>query len=627
MFTRLRVVLLVLIGLGFQGAALAQWTQQTIRLQPGWNAVYIEVEPQPRDCDTLFRGIPVESVWGWNRRFTSVQFVQDPNTLLPEEPRWLAYFPPSSPRADMTNLYIVQGGRPYLIKITGTQAVNLVVNGRPKIRPVRWLADSYNFVGFHLNSASPPTFSSFFASSPAHAGQESYRMSTTGRWQKITAPATDRMRAGEAYWVYCKGLSDFQGPLSVKFDVGDGLDYARILIEQTLQIKNSTAADRTVTLVQRNSNAPPGTSFPMLAGTVPLSYFKSDIPHKTYGWQPLSTPLALTVPANSELEVRLAVRRANMAPFTPPAGRDALYQCLLDVNNGAGSLLTVPVSARGMNEPWLAGLASGAGQRPSGGSSPGKFDALGTPANPRAGLWVGDATINAVSNPTSGSLNPRRPLPVAQPLSFPLIVHVDASGQPRFLQQVLQMWKEGAWIPNPADPTGKTFILDPSNTGRTVLLTNDSLIPRFTGVALRDVKLVGRRISSPAFGFRGPIMMSGGQFGVVSSNPTTCTITLDYQDPVNPFKHKYHPDHNNLDERFEAALPEGFESYTVVRSVSLQFTATDPEDLVGTGWGDEVLGGIYRETVLGIHRSAVYAEGTFRLQRISGVDILNDGLE
>jgi len=44
------------------------------------------------------------------------------------------------------------------------------------------------------------------------------------------------------------------------------------------------------------------------------------------------------------------------------------------------------------------------------------------------------------------------------------------------------------------------------------------------------------------------------------------------------------------------------------------------------GWGDNQLGGIYRETIRGLHKSTLYVQGTFRLQQASRVGILNDGL-
>ena len=58
----------------------AQWRTQTIQLNPGWNAIHLEVQPQPDGCDAIFANLPVESIWKWNRRFSTIQFVTDPST-------------------------------------------------------------------------------------------------------------------------------------------------------------------------------------------------------------------------------------------------------------------------------------------------------------------------------------------------------------------------------------------------------------------------------------------------------------------------------------------------------------------------------------------------------------------
>ena len=63
--------------------AAAQWVQQQIVLKPGWNAVFLEVDPNPADCDALFTGLPIESVWDWNRTSDTAQFVQNADSLLP----------------------------------------------------------------------------------------------------------------------------------------------------------------------------------------------------------------------------------------------------------------------------------------------------------------------------------------------------------------------------------------------------------------------------------------------------------------------------------------------------------------------------------------------------------------
>ena len=96
--------------------------------------------------------------------------------------------------------------------------------------------------------------------------------------------------------------------------------------------------------------------------------------------------------------------------------------------------------------------------------------------------------------------------------------------------------------------------------------------------------------------------------------------------PLNPFKHKYHPDHDNLDERFEDSLPEGIESFTITRHMSLQFQDEDPEGLQPAGFGDRITGGTFHEVIEGVHRSPIHVAGTFRLSRVTEVAVLNDEL-
>jgi hypothetical protein len=152
---------------------------------------------------------------------------------------------------------------------------------------------------------------------------------------------------------------------------------------------------------------------------------------------------------------------------------------------------------------------------------------------------------------------------------------------------------------------------------RTVAVSDESLIPGIIGTA----QLVGRRISSPAFSFQQPVTFSPGTFNAGTLQGSTI---LDYDHPLNPFKHIFHPDHNNLDERFEQKLPEGKEAFTVTRSVSLEFTTTDPLGLNPPGWGETEVGGIYRETVSGLHRSTIQTSGNFRLVRVLSAPALNE---
>lgn len=608
-----RHVCLLVLGLGLC-PGFAQWVTQTLTLSPGWNAVFLEVQPANPDCDAVFAGIPVESVWAWNRRYSSVQFIQDSAQLVPGQPDWLTYLPADQAARATRNLFVLQGARPYLIKLkSGATTTNLTLIGQPIVRTPDWLPDSYNFAGFSLSPGSTPTFQDFFSGSAAHAGQPVYRLNASGQWTLVSNPSTTTMQAGEAFWVYCKGASTFSGPVQLTLEQRDGLLYGHVQTEETVRIQNNSTSIRTISVQELSSLAPPGANFPVLAGAVPLSYFKVDATNNQFGWFSLPNPLQkLSLQPGQEWTLRLEVNRPQMAPFTPPATNSGvLYQSVLQISDNAGVRLLVSVSSEGLQSYAVAAVTAG-----HGGIHP---NDTGPNPDPRAGLWVGSAVINAVSQPANLT-SPTNPLPVGTPFQFRLLVHVDNSGNARLLQKVLEMFKNGTLKPDPNNPTNN--IVD--QPGHYVLVTDDSLIPQFTGATLSDGTPVARRLSSAAFGFPQPILMSGsGSFG---SGSFTCQVNLDYDDRLNPFKHLYHPQHDNLDDRFENKLPEGVESFTVLRQIELDFTAEDPDNSTLAGWGDDQLGGNYKETISGLHNQPIYISGTFRLNRASTIGLLNDGL-
>jgi hypothetical protein len=588
--------------------AWGQWATQTITLQPGWNAIYLEIQPVPQDCDTVFSNLGVESVWGWNRRFSPVQYIQNSSQLVPTNSDWLYYFPLTNKFSGEISLFNLQAGNCYLVKRpNNAQPTTWVIQGQPSLRQMQWVPNSFNLAGFPLDRTNPPTFQAFFSGSPAHASNPVFRLNSDGTWGQVSSPASMQMRSGEAFWIQCTGVSTYQGPVSVAAAQRTGLTYGRGLVEQTITIQNSSPVSRTIVITPLTSGLPVGTNYPALAGAVPLSYWKLDQANNVAGWFPLNGTLVRSNLASGQaLQLRLEVRRPDMTPYNGTG--NSLYQSLLEVRDAAGSSRAViPVSAQGLG---LSGGQASSLIRPKG----------LTPAPLHPGLWIGNTSLSMVNQPASA--NPAMPTNTASPFQFRLIIHVDSSGQARLMQRILQMWQPGTYKPDPNNPANQ--IVD--QPGQFVLVTDENLIPTIpglTGAALRDGQPVGRRFSTAAFGFRSPVQMSGtGDFGTPSSL-FTCQLVLDYDDPLNPFKHKYHPDHDNLDAHFLQKLPEGVESFTVTRQVQLQFTATAPDNLALAGWGDTQLGGIYTETITGLHQQPLYIQGTFRLQQASRTIGLN----
>ena len=174
--------------------ANAQWVEQTITLDPNWNAIYLEVQPEPRQCDTIFADLPIESVWCWNTPLSSAQYFDippNPDTLVPGQPQWLVYFPPSRPEHVASNMFTMRGGRAYLVKLGGEQPKVLTVRGRPCLPKIDWQSDMYNLVGLHVSNPGP-LFENYFSPSPAHADLTTnpvYTLNnTTGDWQAVTDP-------------------------------------------------------------------------------------------------------------------------------------------------------------------------------------------------------------------------------------------------------------------------------------------------------------------------------------------------------------------------------------------------------------------------------------------------------
>lgn len=192
-----------------------------------------------------------------------------------------------------------------------------------------------------------------------------------------------------------------------------------------------------------------------------------------------------------------------------------------------------------------------------------------------------------------------------------LLLHVDAAGTPRFLKEVIQMWEEGTFTPAPGG-----LGVEIAQPGHYVLVTDDTQLSRFLGVAQRDGVPVGRRISCVGIDFAGNELTMTGTVGPTGTASVTTALPADFR--TNPFRHKYHPSHKDR-------------NIAVTREIGLEFSGRYPPDPdqeaaadVPPGWGTSILGGMYRETLRGLHHRDIDVSGWFELQRISTTAVLNE---
>lgn len=311
------------------GAPTYPTRTQTISLQKGWNPVFLEVDAADPSPSAIFDGTPVDAAAQLLRMVRISRFATDPDEVLANNDSWGVWYGPEREESAFSNLYALRSHHALLVHSRENFTWN--VTGKPFLKRIYWKPDSFNLVGFPVSSKSTPTFAEFFRGVPAHEGQPVFRMSD-GKWRKVERPAETLMRRGEAYWVYCQGGSDYQGPLDVRLSHGDhlrfGENHTGILI-----VENRSPNPGEVTLLQAGG-----------PGGLPLDFlFKGVMETQKENFSAL-LPQTYTMPA-----IDAGVRGSIVLRIHDPSA----------IGGGATNLLRV--SSDSGVDYWVAAFAEAAG--------------------------------------------------------------------------------------------------------------------------------------------------------------------------------------------------------------------------------------------------------------------------
>lgn len=570
----------ILIWLAAVPASAQQGTvEQTIELEPGWNAVYVRVEPDNRDIRSVFSGLPIASVWRWIPNEAGAEFIEDPAEGLQNIEGWFAWFPEPRPEAFLSNLFRINANVAYLVELEGNESHEIVIKGRPKYRQMNWENDSFTLTGLPVSMESPPTFGEFFETSAAHTGQPVYRLDPDGTWQEVDKSTTP-IRDGEAYWIYTKGNSRYQGKMTLVLDQGDSLEFSAALTEVQMVLRNRSGQNGSFLVRRLDGNS------------MPLAFLNEDPETGETGWPDFQDQLVYVAPEGEDVQVTLAILRERFS--------SSRMEQVIEITDETGQRILLHTGGN-----TIQPMAQPATQQ-SRTTSTREAEIVSY-----AGLWVGNIEVNAVSESQQAGVEPT---PVRDPFRQRVIIHVDSAGQARLLKDVIQMWEDGTTAPSGIDPDLKEV----EEPGRYVLLTDKDLIALYTGAVNRGGRPVGLRYSTIGYDFPGNEQEFTGDFG--PGEQLSTTLVLDADLPTNPFKHRYHPDHDNLDAQFLNFEQEAFQ---VSRDMRFIFTSEDPLGREPPGWGDSILGGVYEGSLSGLHRNTIFTSGIFRLRRISAVPVLN----
>jgi hypothetical protein len=302
---------------------------QTIQLVAGWNAVYLEIEPDKGDPSALFAGTPIEIAASYFRPVTAMEFIENPSEILPDRKGWNVWYAPQRDDALLSNLSAIHAHRAYLLY--SGRAYTWSLRGTPFHGSATWHPNAFSLVGFPIDPAEQPTIAGFFSGTGAHSPLTIYQM-VGGRWSLITDPARVPLKPGAAYWTYSKGASNFRGPLTVEFSgsASGGLVFDEATTTRTLEIRNVSPFPQNLTFTLLGGQT----------GVLPLSYVARMLDQPDRPVAAVSIPLTQGMklgPLEAGAAFVLELEVAQEAVSVP------LMSTTLTISSNAGPRIEIPL--------------------------------------------------------------------------------------------------------------------------------------------------------------------------------------------------------------------------------------------------------------------------------------------
>jgi len=431
-------------------------------LQPGWNAIWLDVSPvnadgDPADIENVFTNAAISFVAQPRTPSGTAEFIADASEERFNQDQWKTWW--RSSELGENSLATISGNQAYLVKVDGASPITIEIEGEVDFHQVGLRADAYTLAGFRLEGT--PSFDEFFASETGTVlVNRIFRLSSGGNWVGVTG--ADVMGSNEAYWIYAEEAVPAVGNVSVSFENLDGLNFGSSggdvtlpdpdgavgTIQATLKelvFSNSGTAEADIGLRLFDAGATPETD------ELRLYLIEPNAELSSYSLGNQVVEETLNVSAGESNIVSLVAHR-NWADDGKE--RENVYQIIAD-----HQVYWLRVRAENPEATLaLSGQVSGG----------------------YAGLWVGEIVVDEVSRVD-------RPDDLqATTSSAPLriILHSDDDGNVSLLPHVMFMQEKRASTDVPAVP---------------VLFVDESKIPFYEGIEERAGKRVGIRIESIGF--------------------------------------------------------------------------------------------------------------------------------
>lgn len=542
--------------------ASAQWVEESYALSAGWNAIWLTHDCSYTSIDTLLTAQPrVVEVWQWNPLGSTTQFVAAPAAPVATDAEWKVWRR-GNPNASTLNTFA--GNSAYLVRVTDGNPLTISLIGAPLPPNYAFKSSGLNLIGFSMQT-------------PESTAQRSIdRFLSFSEVLKLNPPVFT-YRGGALSDVTPKNPLQVTTPRTTAFarnkaywvNSKDYTDYGGPLRIQVLG-SQLDFGDSLNSVTVRIKNVVDPTKNQTVIATL-ASAASAAAPT---GQPAITGPVPLLVRGAIDPTTQQYSYTSLAAPITRSIAPGEEIEVVLSVDRG------------GLGN--VAGKVFQSLLQISDSLSLTRVD-LGVRATSSSfsGVWVGAAILNKVDQ-IIGQTNSGGQ---AAPSNFPvrLVMHRAENGTTTLLQQV--------------------YLFDANGTP--LVSTKESVAHGGTSGKIT-------RLSSASFPL--DLMALGtGQLGI--SGAVNFNVALGFDAVTNPFVHTYHPDHDNLDARFEQQVPAGVESPNITRAITLTFTPSLPgvsDPTVGTS----TLGGTYSETITGLRVEPITVSGAFVVRRVSAAQAL-----
>jgi hypothetical protein len=554
-------------------AATAGVISETLQLDAGWNAVYIESTPLEPDATAFFSGLPVQ------RAGCYVSSVYSPTEQISRDgsdiaQKTVSYLVWDSRQPRLSSLKRISGGLCYLVY--ATNAAEKTFLGTPARPQVSWQVSSEGFAT--IAPVSIPAGEEIYPAAYFGDGPAGPLSSEPFAVMGDDPAAPDivnlngflkaKVKGGRAYVFECGKAGEWPGVLDVSTDLSGGLDFPDGASYAHLSVRNAGASARTV----RVSLVP--------------SARTNDVP----------PALNLLVPATATTPSRWESFASTNATLEAGETRVFEFQCdksglvagdtraaVLAVEDLGGTKMRVRVPVTAAADTYPEGEA----------------------AYP-AGLWVGTARLAQVSM-TNGPL-----ARAGGTIDATILLHVDAAGVPTLLQRVA--------VAQEPDATGVV--------ARTRLYAELADAP--AGSSPRRLSCVFMDTANRAVAASENTDHSAPEFG----REATFRFTVGERSKENPFRHPWHPDHDGLRADYSGDAPSGDVAENFIGPVKPEsFSVTNR---ITFAWADDNGVPTYRRTpdettlgrldwvLTGLRKEPIAIRGVFALKRVCAASVINE---